>query len=485
MRELRRNTGIGPRLTAAFLAVALLTLASGIIGLIGFRQASVAARILGENSEMIRTVQEIRVAVGRLMGPPADFVLTGDAAAPRDYAVALQQVEGSIDAYEQAHQAHDHSAEHTASAEALVARTEADVRELSHLGDLLFSNSESEATLALTAEMDAILGSVNSRLDDLLANAQEDIRSAQERHRAAQTGAYIGLTTSALLAFSLAVALAFAFTRSISLPLAKLVSATDRIIDGDLSTPVEVKGSGEIGQLAESFERMRLTIVRERGQVRLLAVLEERDRIGRELHDGLAQILGYVNTKAQAGHEFLRSGDLEAATRQLEELINAAQEAYTDAREIIVGLRMNAVHDRTLTDLAEEYVGRFKRQSGVAAELAITPAWDDQLVPETVKVQSLRIIQEALTNARKHAEADLVCVTLDKNDDTAHITVEDNGRGFMLSRLLRPDFSRYGLRTMRERAQAVGGSLRIESAPNKGTCITATLPLAQEEQGVI
>lgn len=485
MKELWSRTGIGPRLTAAFLAVALLTLASGIIGLIGFRQASVAARILSENSEMIRTVQEIRVAVGRLMGPPADFVLTGDAAAPRAFAEALQQVEGSIGAYEQAHQGHDHSAEHTASAEALVARTEADVRELSRLGDLLFTNSDNQTALTLTAEMDAILGSVNSRLDDLLANAQEDIRSAQERHRAAQTGAYIGLTTSALLAFSLAVALAFGFTRSISRPLTKLVDATDRIIDGDLSTPIEVNGSGEIGQLAESFERMRLTIVRERGQVRLLAVLEERDRIGRELHDGLAQILGYVNAKAQAVHEFLRSGDLEAAARQLEELIQAAREAYTDAREIIVGLRMNAVHDRTLTDLAEEYVGRFKRQSGVAAELAITPAWDDRVVPETVKVQSLRIIQEALTNARKHAEADLVCVTLDKNDDTVHITVEDNGRGFMLSRLLRPDFSRYGLRTMRERAQAVGGSLRIESAPNEGTHITATLPLAQEEQGVI
>lgn len=485
MKDRWSGTGIGPRLTAAFLAVALLTLASGIIGLVGFRQASIAARILGENSEMIRTVQEIRVAAGSLAGPPADFVLAGDAAAPRDYAVALQQVEGSIDAYEQAHQDHDHSAEHTASAETLVAMTEADVRELARLADLLFSNSESEATLAITAEMDAILDDVNSRLDELLANAEEDIRSAQERHRAAQTGAYVGLTTSALLAFTLAVALAFRFTRSISRPLAKLVDATDRIIDGDLSTPIEVKGSGEIGQLAESFERMRLTIVRERGQVRLLAVLEERDRIGRELHDGLAQILGYVNTKAQAVHEFLRSGDLGAAARQLEELIQAAREAYTDAREIIVGLRMNAVHDRGLTALAEEYVRRFQRQSGVAAELTITPAWDDQVVPETVKVQSLRIIQEALTNARKHAEADLVCVTLDKRDATAHITVEDNGRGFMLSRLLRPDFSRYGLRTMRERAQAVGGSLRIESAPNEGTCITATVPLAQEEEGVI
>ena len=485
MNGRRSRMGIGPRLTAAFLAIAFLTLASGIIGLLGFRQASIAARILAENSEMIRTVQEIRVAVGPLPGPPADFILTGDATAPRRYAEALEKVQESIDAYEQAHQSHSHSAEHNASAETLVAMTEADLRELSRLGDVLFTSSDSQTALAFTAEMDTILAGVNSRLDELLANADEDIHSAQERHRAAQRSAYIGLTASALLAFSLAVALAFGFTRSISRPLAKLVDATDRIIDGDLSTPIEVSGSGEIGQLAESFERMRLTIVRERGQVRLLAVLEERDRIGRELHDGLAQILGYVNTKAQAVHEFIRADDLEAAARQLQELINAAREAYTDAREIIVGLRMNDVHDRALTALAEEYVARFERQSGVAAELTVAPAWDDEMVPEAVKVQSLRIIQEALTNARKHAQASLVCVTLDKRDETALITVQDDGCGFMLSRLLRPDFSRYGLRTMRERAQAVGGSLRIESATNKGTCITATLPLAQEEQGVI
>lgn len=480
-----RTMGIGPRLTAAFLAVAFLTLASGIIGLLGFWQASIAARILSENSEMIRTVQEIRTAVGPLQGPPADFILMGDAAAPRRYAEALEQVAETIETYELAHRDHSHSVEHGASAEALVAMTQADVRELSRLGDRLFTGSDNEAALALTAEMDTILAGLSRRLEELLANAEEDIRAAEERHSTAQRGAYIGLTASALLAFSLAVALAFGFTRSISRPLAELVAAADRIIEGDLSTPIEVTGSGEIGQLAESFERMRLTVVRERGQVRLLAVLEERDRIGRELHDGLAQILGYVNTKAQAVHEFLRADELEAASRQLQELINAAQEAYTDAREIIVGLRMNAVQDRALADLTEEYVARFKRQSGVAAELTITPAWNDQAVPETVKVQTLRIIQEALTNARKHAQASLVSVTLDKSDGTALVTVEDNGRGFMLSRLLRPDFSRYGLRTMRERAQAVGGSLRIESAPGKGTCIMAALPLAQEIESVI
>jgi signal transduction histidine kinase len=243
-----------------------------------------------------------------------------------------------------------------------------------------------------------------------------------------------------------------------------------------------VEGSGEIGRLAESFERMRLTIVRERGQVRMLAVLEERDRIGREMHDGLAQVLGYVNTKAQAVHEYLRAGETGAAERQLQELITAAREAYTDAREAIIGLRMNRVRERGLAELAEEYLERYQRQTGAAAELVISTSWDDNAMPVTAKVQSLRIIQEALTNARKHASADHVGVALEKKNGTAIIRVEDNGCGFMLSRLLRPDFSRYGLRTMRERAQAVGGTLRIESAPGVGTCIIASLPLAHQEE---
>lgn len=485
MKRRQNEVGIGPRLAAAFIAVAFLTLASGIIGLIGFWQASTAAQILVENTEMIRTVQDIRATASVLLGPPGDHILTGDPSAAARYAETIDQVDTSVDAYEQAHQEHNHSAEHSRSAAALISSTRADIRQLTLLGDALFAASDREQALFLLAEMESLLSAANERLSALLVNAEEDIQSARDAHVAAQRNAYIGLIASALFAFSLAVGLAFFFTRSISRPLTKLADATDRIIKGDLSTPIDVEASGEIGQLAESFEQMRLALVRERGRVRLLAVLEERDRIGREMHDGLAQVLGYVNTKAQAVHEFLRAGENGPATQQLQELIAAAQEAYTDAREIIVGLRMNRVHEREMTSLVKEYVDRFQRRSGVTADLMITSSWDDATVPGTVKVQSLRIIQEALTNARKHAGASHVDVILDRRDDSAVLLVKDDGCGFMLSRLLRPDFSRYGLRTMRERAQAVGGTLRIESAPGKGTRIMSTMPLAEEEGATI
>ena len=242
MTRLRRDVGIGSLLTAAFLAVAFLTLTSGIIGLLGFWQASIAARTLVENTEMIRTVQEIRVTVSPLLRPAGDFILTGDPSAAVRYAAVLDQVVASIDTYQQAHQAHSHSAKHRHSAELLVAMTEADIRELSRLGDALFVAADSQEALALMDEMEALLAGVNGRLNELLANAEEDIRSAQDAHAASQYSAYIGLAASALLAFSLAVGLAFSFTRSISRPLTKLADAADRITSGDLSTPIEVEG---------------------------------------------------------------------------------------------------------------------------------------------------------------------------------------------------------------------------------------------------
>jgi len=246
-----------------------------------------------------------------------------------------------------------------------------------------------------------------------------------------------------------------------------------------LSEPVQVKASGEINRLANAFERMRLSLVQERGQARLLAVLEERDRIGREMHDGLAQVLGYVNTKAQAVREFLKSGESHVAERQIDELVTAAQEAYTDAREVIVGLLMNRVGQRDFRELLGEYIEQFTRRNEIAADLTVSPAWISQVITPTVQVQLLRIVQEALTNVRKHANADHVKVGLDIEDGQAVIRVEDNGRGFNLSRLLRPDYSRYGLRTMRERAQAIGGRFRIESAIEKGTCIIVWVPLVR------
>ncbi len=474
-----RDTNIGPRLTAAFLAVAFLALASGLIGLVGFKQASEVTSILIQDAEMIESVQEIRLSVSGLSEPPGDFLLTNDPTARQKFRSALNSIQNRISEYETIHQQHSHSVQHTLSANDLIKATSSDLVKMTQLESAIFDGIDPDDRLANLLELKILETSSINRLNQILQNAEEDIESAQSKHETVERNAFIGLGVSAILAVGMALGFAYSFSRSISEPMTQLVKAADQIAGGALSEPVQVKASGEINRLANAFERMRLSLVQERGQARLLAVLEERDRIGREMHDGLAQVLGYVNTKAQAVREFLKSGESHVAERQIDELVTAAQEAYTDAREVIVGLLMNRVGQRDFRELLGEYIEQFTRRNEIAADLTVSPAWISQVITPTVQVQLLRIVQEALTNVRKHANADHVKVGLDIEDGQAVIRVEDNGRGFNLSRLLRPDYSRYGLRTMRERAQAIGGRFRIESAIEKGTCIIVWVPLVR------
>ena len=471
--------GIGPRLTGAFLLVALLTLAAGVIGLLGLRQAFAASATLRQSTEMIMAVQEIRVAIGPVPGPASDFLLTGDPTAPERYAAAIARVRARLAAYAAAHQLHQHSAAHAVSAHELIGATTAEVDKMAALGETIFTANDRQSSQELLSEIERRAAATTGRLDELVRNAEEDIQAATLAHAAAERNALVGLTASAALAVVLAVGLAVYSTYQITTPLAQLARAADRIAAGDLSSAVGVRAVGEIKQLADAFERMRRMLLHERDQVRLLAVLEERDRIGREMHDGLAQVLGYVNTKAQAVREFLRAGQPDMAGRNLEELVGAAREAYTDAREAIAGLRMEDASRRGLTEMLTEYVERFQRQSGVAVELALGASWDDECISSTVRVQLLRVVQEALTNVRKHAAAQHVRITLDSDSVQARVRVEDDGRGFYLSRLLSPEYAHYGLRTMRERAHAVGGTFRIESLPGEGTRIIVHVPREQ------
>jgi signal transduction histidine kinase len=210
-----------------------------------------------------------------------------------------------------------------------------------------------------------------------------------------------------------------------------------------------------------------------------LAVHEERERIAREMHDSLAQVLGYVITKVSALRELLRQPDrLAEAERHLEQLERAARDAYADVREAILGLRTGLAPNRSLVDALRSYVERWQDQSGVNARLIVEPS-DDSLrgLQPMAELQLLRIVQEALTNVRKHARATEVTVQLARLDGTVCVRVADNGIGFDPGALERGQFPRFGLATMRERAEAVGGRLQVTSLPGQGTTVEAVLPV--------
>jgi signal transduction histidine kinase len=204
-----------------------------------------------------------------------------------------------------------------------------------------------------------------------------------------------------------------------------------------------------------------------------LAVAEERLRIAHEMHDGLAQVLASVNTKAQAVKQLLRTSRTEDAARQLDQLAGAAREVYADVREAIIGLRSAALPGRSFTEALEEYCGTWQANAGIDCSLNIAGA---PRLAANAQLQLLRIVQESLANVRKHAEASRVQVSLEQGDVRLRVTVEDDGAGFNPAVLGRSELPRFGLATMRERAESIGGTFDLHSTPGSGTRITVELP---------
>jgi signal transduction histidine kinase len=236
-------------------------------------------------------------------------------------------------------------------------------------------------------------------------------------------------------------------------------------------------------QLALAIENARL-----QGQLRELAVRGERERIAREMHDNLAQVLSYVNTKSQAVEELLAGGRTDAARAQLEQLAAAARSIYVDVREAILGLTTPVTPERGLVGALQEYAARYAEASKIATHVHAQPAAIDvALAPET-EAQAFRIVQEALTNVRKHAAAQRVVIGLEATDRALLVSVADDGRGFDaadprppagpgISPELEP-WSRYGLTAMRERAAAIGAELAVNSEPGRGTSVRLVIPRA-------
>jgi signal transduction histidine kinase len=174
----------------------------------------------------------------------------------------------------------------------------------------------------------------------------------------------------------------------------------------------------------------------------------------------------------------LRGGQQERAIAQLEQLAEAARAAYADVREGILGLRTSLGEGRSFVQTLQSYLEQWQAQSGVAVELATDPT--DGFVPRLTpngEVQLLRIIQEALANVRKHAGASHARVELAVADGYLEASVADDGGGFDPESPGRTGLPRFGLSTMRERAEAVGGTLRITSAPGQGTRVTVRIPV--------
>ncbi|HLF27626.1 MAG TPA: sensor histidine kinase [Anaerolineae bacterium] len=252
--------------------------------------------------------------------------------------------------------------------------------------------------------------------------------------------------------------------------------------------PAALTPTDEIDALTEAFNHMADQLERhareqeERSALRQRAIVEERERIARELHDGLAQLLGYVNTKAMAVRLMLKNRQMEAADKHLLQLEEAAQELFVDVREAILGLKItgHAPGDGAgLTTTLKEFTAQFQRLSGIPAEVHIAPAAKPLALPADTELQLLRIVQEALTNVRKHASATRATVAVQRCHGALELTVCDDGVGFEPGQSRAGSRPHFGLSSMRERAEAIGAEFSLDSNPGGGTRVTIRLQLQE------
>lgn len=221
------------------------------------------------------------------------------------------------------------------------------------------------------------------------------------------------------------------------------------------------------GQAAMLVQNRRLSL-----EVEQQAALAERARLAREIHDGLAQTLSYLKLRTTQLLRHYDAGQVYDARPDLEALQHLLGEAYVDAREAIDGLYLTSANAELKT-WVEELAADFEQLSGVPIAIEGEAL---QLPPE-VKTQLQRIVQEALSNIRKHAGASNVTLAWRMEGDRLLVfSIRDDGRGFETADV--PLGVTHGLRIMQERAELLAADLQLTSSPGNGTEIRVCLPIA-------
>jgi nitrate/nitrite-specific signal transduction histidine kinase len=208
-------------------------------------------------------------------------------------------------------------------------------------------------------------------------------------------------------------------------------------------------------------------------QLRQTAVIEERYRLSREMHDGVAQTLGYLGMQAERIESMVERGEAERLPAELKELRQVIAVAYLDLRETIDGLRLTVDRPGGFSGALQAHVEDFTRRSGLAVDCSCVEAPAD-LSPD-VALHLLRITQEALANVRRHANASRVTIGLARENGALELTISDDGQGFDAANS--PARGHVGLASMRERVRSLDGDLTFATSPGQGTRLTARVPL--------
>ena len=248
-----------------------------------------------------------------------------------------------------------------------------------------------------------------------------------------------------------------------------MLSAVSQKLDGkDRQLALLTNMASQAARLIES-QRLLLSLEYQ-------AVIQERGRLAREIHDGLAQTLAYLKLQAAQMQSLHNQGEYDRLGSVIKQSYLALADAYQDTRQAIDHLRINP--QLGLQQWLEQVVAEFEAVSGLKVERLFDIITQEP--PPEIQAQLVRIIQESLNNVRKHAMAKQVSLTVREWEGDLVLEVGDDGQGFAPEDV--PEGSRYGLRGMRERAEWLGADFQIVSQPGRGTVVRLRLPHMQMEE---
>lgn len=239
-----------------------------------------------------------------------------------------------------------------------------------------------------------------------------------------------------------------------------------------------------IGRLAVTYEitEKKQTQQAFLKQQRKIAVIEERARMARDMHDNLGQVLGFINLQAQGIRQELINSGIETTSLKLDKLVNVTQSAHQEIREYIHHARNEVSMEKDFITALKKDIMRFEGQAGINAELDTPFGFTGEELEPNVQLHILNIVKETLNNVRKHAEADHVKISISLVLEQLCIATEDDGKGFDIIQYDKGTKNTFGLNIMRERALEIGAQINIESVVGKGSRITFCVPLKKGEK---
>lgn len=248
---------------------------------------------------------------------------------------------------------------------------------------------------------------------------------------------------------------------------------------------LSVQRAATIAQLEESNARLADALAENAAlqrqllvQAREAGVLDERQRLAREIHDTIAQGLAGVITQLQAAEQSL---DPVRARDHRERAADLARASLEEARRSVRDLAPRELEQDALPTALSRLVAGWSEASGVHAELELVGAW--RPLHDEVESTLLRVAQESLTNVARHAGATRTVVTLSTMDEVVALDVRDDGRGFAPEEPVTGTAGGFGIVGMRHRAQRLAGELAVESAPGEGAAVSVRLPALAPVEG--